>query len=112
MDDGVLGILGFVLIIIALDVAALRFSVDSRSLTRELPLPGDPVVRISPDIGRHVRAMQTREALRDHELRIRPAPLRTLTPIARAQRLSRPFRPHIASDAYGYPRFDIAAAGK
>jgi hypothetical protein len=42
VDDGVLGILGFVALFVLLDVAALRFGVDSRRLTREPPLPGSP----------------------------------------------------------------------
>ena len=40
-DDGVLELLGFVLSFVALDVAALRFGCDSRTLIRELPNAGD-----------------------------------------------------------------------
>jgi hypothetical protein len=66
MDDSVLAILGFVAACILLAVAALRFGVDSRGLTRESPLPGDPVVRIAPDFGRHGRELLTLEAFREH----------------------------------------------
>src|SRR5829696_3431311 len=50
--DGVLEFLGFVLIFVALDIAALRFGCDSRTLTRELPHTGDieqTVPRPEPD---------------------------------------------------------------
>jgi len=83
MDESVLAFLGFVGIFVALDVAALRFGVDSRRLTRELPLPGEPVVRVSPDNGRHLCALPTLEALEDHPLLAWPAPPRSLVPIAR-----------------------------
>ncbi len=112
MDDGVLGILGFVLIFVVLDVAALRFGHDSRSMSRELPLLGDAVVRIPPQTGRHVQALLTLESLRGQALRVRPAPSRSFAPITRVQRRSRPFRPYIAGDVHAYPRFDMAAVGK
>ena len=64
MDGSVLAILGFVAALIVLDVAALRFGVDSRSLTCESPMPGEPGVCISPDLRRHRRAMLTLEAFR------------------------------------------------
>ncbi len=83
MDDSVLAFLGFVGIFVVLAVAALRFGVDSRRLTRELPLPGESVVRISPDNGRHPCALPTLEALEDHPLLAWPAPPRSLVPIAR-----------------------------
>jgi hypothetical protein len=112
MDDGVLGFLGFVAILIVLDVAALRFGVDSRRLTREPPLPGDPVARIPPDAGRRARGLLTFAALRANALRVQPASPRFLARTASAQRLRRPFRPYVSGDAYGYPRFDLGAAGK
>lgn len=43
MDNGVVGFLSFVFIFVVLDVAAVCFGVDSRRLTPELPVPGDPV---------------------------------------------------------------------
>lgn len=105
MDDIVLAFFGFVSVFVVLAVAALRFGVDSRRLTRELPLPGEPVVRVPPDIGRHRRAPLTLEALREQVPRARPAPRRSLAPIARVHRLSRPKRPSIASDVNGSPYF-------
>jgi hypothetical protein len=83
MDESVLAFLGFVGIFVVLDVAALHFGVDSRGLTRELPLPGEPVVRNSPDHGRHQCALLTLEAREDRPLLAWPAPPRSLTPIAR-----------------------------
>jgi hypothetical protein len=83
MDDSVLAFLGFVGIFVVLDVAALRFGVDSRRLTRELPLPGAPVVCVSPDNGRHLCALLTLEALQERTLLAWPAPPRSLAPIAR-----------------------------
>jgi hypothetical protein len=53
--DAVLALLCFVGGFAVLAVAALRFGVDSRTLTRELPLPGEPDARFAPDIGRHLR---------------------------------------------------------
>jgi hypothetical protein len=44
VDSGVLGILGFVVIVVALDLAALRFGHDSRGWARELPLAGDVTI--------------------------------------------------------------------
>ena len=58
MDESVLAIIGFITALVALDVAALRFGVDSRRLTRELPLPSESSVRVSPDIDRHSRVRQ------------------------------------------------------
>jgi hypothetical protein len=101
MDDSVLAFFGFVTVFVVLAVAALRFGVDSRRLTRERPLPGEPVVRIPFGIGRHPRAPLTLEALREHSLPAGPAAPWPLAPIARVHRLSRPKRPTIASDVNG-----------
>ena len=70
MDDSVLAFLGFVAVFVVLAVAALRFGVDSRRLTHERPLPGDSVVRRSPDIDRHGRALLSLEACREDALRM------------------------------------------
>jgi hypothetical protein len=64
MDDSVLVLLSFVVVFVLLDVAALRFAVDSRRLTRGLPLPGEPAVRMHPVISRSERAPATLEASR------------------------------------------------
>ena len=101
MNDSVLAILGFIAAFVVLDVAALRFGVDSRRLTRELSLPGEPVVRVPPDIGRHLRAPLAQEALRERTLPAWATAPRPLAPIARAHRISRPFRPSIANDVNG-----------
>lgn len=111
MDDGVLGILGFLFVFVALDVAAIRFGQDSRSMTRELPLSGDAAIRLPPGAGRRLRALLTPE-LGNRAQRARPAPSRVPAPIARAHCSRRPFRSYIAGDAYAYPRFDMAAVGK
>ncbi len=58
MDDSVLAIIGFIAALVALDVAALRFGVDSRRLTREQPRLSESAVRVSPDIHRHPRGRQ------------------------------------------------------
>jgi hypothetical protein len=81
MDDSVLAFLGFVGIFVVLDVASLRFGVDSRRLTRELPLPGEPVVRISPDNGRHLCAPDARSSRGSHA-----ACLASATPLPGADR--------------------------
>lgn len=112
MHDGVLEFLGFVAILIVLDVAALCFGADSRHLTRELPLPGEPVMGSLPAIGRHVRARLNDEIRGKQVLLVRPARLRSIAPFACVQPLSRPKRPLAAGDVYGYPHFDLAAAGK
>ena len=112
MDDGVLGILGFVLIFVALELAALRFGHDSRSILRELPLPGDAVIRIPPGAGRRLRALLTSETLGNGAWPTRPMPSCAPTAVTRAKRFRRPFRPYIASDVYAYSRFDLAAVGK
>jgi hypothetical protein len=65
MDGSVLAILGFVAAFVVLDVAALRFGGGWRSLTRELPMPGEPVFCIPPDVLRHRRAPLTLEAFRE-----------------------------------------------
>jgi hypothetical protein len=70
MDDIVLAFLGFVAVFVVLAVAALRFGVDSRSLTRERPLPSESVVRVPPDISRYRRALLARDALREHALQM------------------------------------------
>jgi hypothetical protein len=64
MDDSVLALLSFVVVFVLLDVAALRFAVDSRRLTRELPLPGEPAVPMHPVISRSEHALPTLEASR------------------------------------------------
>lgn len=112
MDSEVLGILGFVFLFVALDVAALRFGCDSRSMSRELPLPGDAAVRIPHGTGHRLRVLLSPERLGNAARRARPAPSYAPAPSARAQRSRRPFRPYIAGDVYAYPRFDMAAVGK
>ena len=64
MDDSVLALLSFVVVFVLLDVAALRFAVDSRRLTRDLPLPGVPAVDMHPVISRGERPLPTLEASR------------------------------------------------
>lgn len=112
MDSDILGILGFVLIFVALDLAALRFGHDSRSMTRELPLPGDAAMRIPPGTGRRLRVLLTLDMINSHARSSPPAPLCVPALIARAQRARKPFRPYAAGDVYAYPRFDMAAVGK
>jgi hypothetical protein len=112
VDDGVLGFLGFVFIFVVLDVAALRFGVDSRRLTPEQPLPGDPVIRLPRVSGHQVRAFLSPALGGKLARRGRPLPPRPLLPIANVQRLRRPFRPRIASDVDAHPCFDLAAVGK
>jgi hypothetical protein len=77
MNDAVFTILGFIAVLIVLDVAALRYGVDSRGLTRELPLSGDAAVRMTPDIGRRLRASLTLESPGESP-RARPEPARSL----------------------------------
>ena len=112
MDDGVLEILGFIFIFIALDVAALRFGVDSRRLTPERPLPGDPVIRLPRVRGHQVCAFLSPALIGKLARQGRPLPPRPVLPIAHVQRLRRPFRPRIASDVHAYSYFDLAAVGK
>ena len=112
MDDGVLAILGFVLIFVALDVAALRFGHDSRSMARELPLPGEGGVRIPRGTLHRVRTLLTPRTVGEDPRPSRAAPSRSLAPIARAQRSRRAFRPRVTGDVDAYPRLDLAAVGK
>jgi hypothetical protein len=112
MDDGGLAILGFVLIFVVLDLLALRFGYDSRRLQRELPLPGDPVVRLPRVTGHQVRSVPAAARFPRHALPVPPVPTGPAVPFAHLQRRSRPFRPDCAGDAHGYPRFDLAAIGK
>lgn len=112
MDDGVLWLLGLLAIFVLLDIAALRFGVDSRGRAREEPLPGEPVSGPPRVPGGGVRALLPRGSLARQAFRARPERSLPLAPIARAQRRSRPFRPFVASDVYGYPGFDLGASGK
>jgi hypothetical protein len=77
MNDAVFTILGFIAIFVVLDVAALRYGVDSRGLTRELPLMGDAAIRTTPDIGSRLRAWLTLETPEESP-RSRPEPARSL----------------------------------
>ena len=54
-DDSVVALICFIGALALLDVASLRFGVDSRRLTRELPLSSQPVARVTHDIGHHRR---------------------------------------------------------
>jgi hypothetical protein len=104
VDGPVLGILGFVAILVLLDVAALRFGEDSRTWTRELPQAGDA----APPFPRRPR------------FRLRPARARlgqgwTVAPIRDLRIAERPWptptRPFVPRPVC-YQRFDLAAAGK
>lgn len=112
MDSGVLGILGFVLLFVALDLAALRFGQDSRSMAREMPLSGDAGIRLPPGIGRRPRAPLAAESREHHAPRAWPALSHAPAAIVRSHRSGKPFRPYLAGGAYAYPRFDMAAVGK
>ena len=109
MDDGVLEILGLQFIFVALDDAALRFGVDSRRLTPEQPLPGDPVIRLPRVRGHQVCAFRSPALSGKLARQGRPLPPRPVLPIACVQRLRRPFRPRIASDVHAHPCFGLVA---
>jgi hypothetical protein len=108
VDDGVLGFLCFVFMFVALDVAALRFGVDSRRLTPEHPLPGDPVIRLPRVRGHRVCTIRSPTLSGKLGRQVRAFPPRPVLPIANVQRLRRPIRPRMASDVHAHPCFDLA----
>jgi hypothetical protein len=104
VDSGVLGILGFVLIFVALDVLALRFGQDSRRWVREMPIGTDAVLSLP----------------RPPTLRLRHRtgcmPQRWTGCLAAAVVLHpggvNPFRPPAPRDVMCFQRIDLVAAGK
>jgi hypothetical protein len=64
MEESALALLSFFIGFVILAVAALRFGVDSRWLTRESPLPGEPAVRLQLVASRGERALPVREVSR------------------------------------------------
>lgn len=112
MEGGILGILGFVLGFVALDVVALRFGHDSRSMTREMPLFGDRALGVSPRSGHRPRALHRRGNNEDLAPRAQSVLVGASTHIARIHRSGKPVQPSIACEVYAFSRFDLAATGK
>lgn len=108
MDETLVGIVGFVLALVVLDLAALRAGHDSRPLRPEPPLgalpPIGPAAPGGP--GRGGRRLTVRGPFAEP---LRPA---VAAPVRLPSPTPKPFAPPVLGDALGYHAFDLAAAGK
>lgn len=104
MDSGVLRILGFVLIFVALDVLALRFGHDVRRWVREMPFGSGAVLTLPQPPALRIRSRATQIAERWIG---RLAAVAALHPAG-----AKPFHPPVLRDVLCCQSFDLAAAGK
>lgn len=103
MDSGVLGMLGFVFLFVALDVVSLRFGHDSRRWEREMPFGADAVITL-PGARRW---LHRRCGAACHGWGIAPQ----REPMISERPWYQPFRPYLPRPVSCHG-FDLAAAGK